>query len=439
MPIVNPKSYSRPGVNHRNYSQSLRPTDRSRRFEREDQITASGISVNLNEVMKVDTVLACVRVLAESMAALPFELLQEDDKSGSTEPAYDNPIYELMRWQPNEETTAYEFRLQLMVDALIRGTGYAQVRRTASGKIIDLWQLQARHMKVYRAPKSAGARRPAGRIIYCYTPAATEGSKKPASVLLESDEVLRIQVLPNGGLIACSLVELQRESIGASKASEQYASEFFANGGVVSGIVEVPEEMSEETYLRLKKDWETAHSAKGKRHGVPILEGGAKFNPIALNHEETQLLETRKFQRSTLAGIFRCPAHMINDLEKATFSNIEHQDLNFVKHTLRPWMTNWEQRCRLTLLTPAERKTLEFRHDDRDLLRGDFPTRMEGYSTGVMAGIFSPNDVRRAERMNTYPGGDDYFVNGTLVKVKDVGKVPPKDVSTIPDRPRRRD
>lgn len=427
------KNYSRTGLKAVNYSSSLRPTDRARRYERMGQLTASGIEVEPDNVMKVDTILACVRVIAESMAALPFELLTVD-KDGSVNPALDHPVYELLRWQPNDETTAYEYRLQIVADAIIWGTGYAQVRRDGRGRVVDTWQLQAKHMKPKRVPEKEG-----GRLVFIYSPAAVvgEGQQKPTEIMLELNEVLRLQVLPNGGIMASSIVDLQKEAIGASKASEQYASEFFANGGVVSGVLEVAEEMSEPSYERLKKDWKESHSAKGQRHGVPILEGGAKFNPIALNHEETQLLETRKFQRSTLAGLLRVPAHMINDLEKATFSNIEHQDLNFVKHTLRPWMTNWEQRCRMTFLSKEERKTLRFRHDDRDLLRGDFPTRMDGYSKAVMAGVFSPNDCRRMEHLNTFEGGDEYFVNGTLVNIKDVGKVPVEPTPPAPGSRKR--
>lgn len=427
--VATTKFYSRKGIGVRNYSESLRPSDRASRYSRNNRdgdITMAGIEVDKDEVLRVDTVLACVRVLAESMAALPFEL-HEVDKDGNYTEAKKLPLYELMRWQPNDETTAYELRLWMMIDAIIRGAGYAQVRRDGQNKIIDIWQLMARQMRPMRAPKADGPKRPVGRLIYTYSQCDASGKiQKNSQVLLEADEVLRVQVLPDGGLLSASLIDLQKEAIGASKASEMYSSEFFANGGVVSGVIEVAEEMGEPAYLRLKKDWKESHSNKGERHSVAILEGGAKFNPIALNHEETQLLETRKFQRSTLAGIFRVPAHMINDLEKATFSNVEHIDLAFVKHTLRPWMTNWEQRCRMTLLSLKEKATLCFRHNIGDLIRGDFPTRMDGYSKGVMAGVFSPNDCRRAEGLNSFVGGDQYFVNGTLVKIQDAGKVVPK-------------
>lgn len=417
--------YSR-GRSLTNYAEPIKAAERTRRYLRNGGMTSAGVEVTQDDVMQVDTILACVRVLSESLASLPLELLHKDDEDNVTR-AKDHPAYELIRWQPNEETTAYEMRLQMVQDAIIRGAGYAQVRRDGRGKILDLWTLQARWIKPQRAPKSKG-----GRLFYTYCPQVDGENAKDSEIMLEANEVLRIQVLPSGGLLHCSLIDLQRESIGAAKASEQYASEFFKNGGVVSGVIEVPEEMSEPAYKRLKADWNESHSQKGKRHGVPILEANAKFNPIALDHEETQLLETRKFQRSTLAGILRVPAHMINDLEKATFSNIEHQDLNFVKHTLRPWMTNIEQRCRLTLLTPAERKELYFKHNDRDLLRGDFPSRATAYSLLVNCGVMSPNDARLAEDMNRYEGGDVYLVNSTLV---DITKL--KDVTPRPAPPSR--
>lgn len=379
--------------------------------------TSSGVVICEDDVLTIDTILACVRVLGESMAALPFNLIRQENDN--RENATDLPLYDLMRNAPNDETTAYEMRLWMMFDACVRGRGFAQVLRNASGTIISLWPLEARRMRKRREKATQ-------RLVYVYMPA---GSSVKASddkgILLEADEVLEIQVLPGGGLLGQSIVSLQRECIGAAKAAEMYSSEFFANGGAVTGTLEVPKEMSEQAYLRLKKDWKAAHTARGKRHSVPILEGGAKFTALALNHEETQLLETRKFQRSSIAGLFRVPAHLINDMEKATFSNIEQQDLGFVKHALRPWMTNWEQRCNLTLLSKIDRLTLGFKHNDRDLLRGDFPSRMDGYGKGINAGVFSPNDCRRLEDLNPYPGGDVYLVNSTLVPIKNAGKVPP--------------
>jgi HK97 family phage portal protein len=218
---------------------------------------------------------------------------------------------------------------------------------------------------------------------------------------------------------------------------EDYSNEFFENGVVLSGTVEVPEELSDKAYERLKREWKEQHTNKGSRHRAPVLEGGATFKGLALNHEEAQLLETRKLKRSTLAGILRVPAHFINDLEKATFSNVEHLDISFVKHSLTPWMTNWEQRCRMSLLTEEERtrEQMEFAHDATKLLQGDFPSRMEGYGKAISNGVMSPNDARRKERMNPYKGGDVYLVQGALRDITKINEPVPAKATPAPVDP----
>lgn len=379
--------------------------------------TTSGNKITEDNVISIDVVFTCIRVLAESIATLPLSLMQKD-REGNTKKSVDHSLYELVRHEPNEELTSYELRFWMMVDALLRGRGVAQVLRDGSGKPIALWPLNAARLSSARVPGN-------GQVAHVYT--YVEGSETK-EVLLEDDEVLQLQFMPHGGLIGHVLVEDQRNSLGTAKGSEDYASEYFKNGGAISGMIEVPEELSEEAYARLKKDWKESHTAQGKRHGVPVLEGDAKFHPVSLNHEESQLLESRKYSRSTISGLFRIPAHLINDLEKATFSNIEHQDLGFAKHTLRPWMTNWEGRLRKTLLTAKEKSEgYYFKHNDRDLLRGDFKTRSEGYASLINAGVMSPNDARRAEDMNPYEGGDVYLVQGAL---RDINSppvpIPPK-------------
>lgn len=412
---------------------TMSQTARENWLLRYQEQTAAGTKVTEENALTIDTVLTCVRVLGESMAALPLDLMRregEDEKEKIVK-ATDHPAYRLIRKRPNPEMSAYEMRLWMMVDCLIRGRGVAQVQRNGLGEPIALWPLLARHLSPKRAPDD-------DRLVYTYSWVDGRGGQK--EILLEANEVLQIQMLPYGGLIGFTLIQLQREALGASKAAEAYSSEFFANGGAVTGVIEVPETLDEEAYQRLKKDWKDSHTRKGKRHGVPILEGDAKFHPLALNHEETQLLETRKFQRSTIAGLFRVPAHLINDLEKATFSNIEHQDLGFAKHSLRPWMTNWEQRCDMALLSEDEqaRDELFFKHDDRDLLRGDFPSRAAAYGTLINSGVMSPNDARRAEDMNPYEGGDVYLVQGALrdIRTPAVGTTP---APAVPQEPEEED
>ena len=368
----------------------------------------NAIDVDKDNALEMSDVLTCVRVLAESIACLPLCLYQKQDEGGYK--AYNHSLYELLRWQPNANMTSYDLRLWLMIDALLRGNGVAQVIRDTTGNVVELYPLFANKIKYHLMPD--------GTLHYVYPDPEDEEKE----LMLEQNEVLHIRTFSSGHLLSPSLIELSNDLLSGGKSSESYTREFFENGAVVSGVIEYPDEMDEETFQRLKADWSARYSGTGNRHKTPILEGGAKFSPMNLNHAESQMLESRKYTRSQIAGLFRVPAHLINDLEKATFSNIEHQDLGFVKHTLRPWLCNWEQKLRMTLLNDAEKPNYYFKHDTDDLLRGDLSSRYTAYSQGIQNGILSPNDVRKKEDEPIYEGGDKYFVNGALMPVTETSQ-----------------
>lgn len=362
-----------------------------------------GPDVDPDNALELSDILTCVRVLSESMASLPLDLYRRGERGG--EKARQHPLFDLLRWEPNPEMTSYDFRLWLFVDLFLRGNAAAQVIRDGSGKVLQIWPLYSAKLKAARSTR--------GALMFAYP-----HPEQKKDVPLAPAEVLLIKSFGSAEIFSPSIVSLAVDLLSGAKAAEDYTREFFANGTSVSGVIEFPAEMDDESFNRLKTDWEQAHTGTGKRHKTPILEGGAKFNPISLNHQETQLLESRKFTRAQIAGLFRVPAHLINDLEKATFSNIEHQDLGFVKHTLRPHMCNFEQRCRMTLLTADEKaEGYYFRHNTNDLLRGDLPSRMAAYSTGIQNGIYSPNDARRKEDEPAYDGGDTHFINAASVPV----------------------
>jgi HK97 family phage portal protein len=371
-----------------------------------------GPKVTPDNALSLSDIMTCVRVLAESMASLPLDLYKTTERGG--EKAREHPLFELLRWQPNPEMTSYELRLWMMIDALLRGTGCAQVIRNGEGEVLQIWPL-------FRS-KIEAMRTPSGELVFKYPdPDSSAGARK--YIWLEADEVLLLKAFGTAGVFAPSLIDLGHDLFSGAKAAEQYTQEFFTNGSAFSGTVEVPEVMDDETFERFKKDWDEAHSGEGKRHKTPILEGGAKFNPSKLNHQESQMIEARKFTRSQVAGYWRVPAHMINDLEKATFSNIEQQDLGFAKHSLRPWATNLEQRGRMTLLTADEKKQGYYlKHNFNDMLKGDLASRMTAYAQGVQNAIYSPNDVRRKEDEGTYDGGDTYFINSASVPVDEAAK-----------------
>ena len=360
-------------------------------------------AVDKDNALEMADVLTCVRVLAESVACLPLCIYAKDKDGGYK--ADSHPLFELLRWQPNANMTSYDLRLWLMIDALLRGNGVAQVIRDATGNVVELYPLFANKIKYHIMPD--------GTLHYTYP----DPDDEEKELMLEQNEVLHIRTFSSGHLLSPSLIEMGTDLFSGGKSAEAYTREFFENGSSVSGVIEYPDEMDEETFQRLKEDWSARYSGTGNRHKTPILEGGAKFSPMNLNHAESQMLESRKYTRSQIAGLFRVPAHLINDLEKATFSNIEHQDLGFVKHTLRPWLCNWEQKLRMTLLSDAEKPNYYFKHDTDDLLRGDLTSRFTAYSQGIQNGILSPNDVRRKEDEPIYDGGDAYFINSASVPV----------------------
>lgn len=365
--------------------------------------------VDPDNALELSDVLTCVRVLAESVACLPLCLYRREQSGGFKD--YDHPVFDLLRYSPNPEMTSYELRLHMMTDALIRGNGCAQIIRSASGVPLSIYPLYSHKLGFEYTPK--------GDLVYSYP----DPDQKDEKIYLKEEEVLLIKTFGTGSLLSPSLIEMSSDLMTGAKGAEEYTREFFANGTVVSGVIEYPQTMDDEQFSRLKQSWSESYSGSGNRHRVPVLEGGAAFKPLQISHTETQMLESRKYTRSQIAGLFRVPAHLINDLEKATFSNIEHQDLGFVKHTLRPWLCNWEQRLRLSLLTEGEKSSYYFKHDLNDMLRGDLPSRFTAYSQAIQNGILSPNDVRRLEDLPQVDGLDVYYANGALQPIGQPGEV----------------
>lgn len=204
-------------------------------------------------------------------------------------------------------------------------------------------------------------------------------------------------------------------------ATEEYGAAFFANGATPSGILEHPGVVKDPKALR--ESWTKGFSGKNK-HKVAILEEGMKYTPISIAPNEAQFLETRKFQINEIARIFRVPPHMVGDLEKSSFSNIEQQSLEFVKYTLDPQVKRFEQAMTRRLLSGNEKKKYYIKFNVDGLLRGDYQSRMNGYATARQNGWMSANDIRTLENLDLIPkedGGDLYLVNGNMLPLTKAG------------------
>jgi len=372
--------------------------------------TISGELVNERTSMQVAAVYACVRILAETVASLPLHVYR-NSTNGGREKAEDHPLYYLLHDEPNPDMTSFTFRETLMTHLLLWGNAYAQVVRNGYGQVIGLYPLLPNRMDVSRAPS--------GRLVYTYNRDGEEArpSKKTGDVELRQDEVLHIPGLGFDGIIGYSPIAMARNAIGLGMAAERYGANFFGNGGHPSGLLTHDGKISDPE--KLKADWAAAHGGMNSG-GVAVLEEAMKYQALSVPPEDAQFLETRKFQTAEIARIYRVPPHMIGDLEKATFSNIEHLSIDFAKFTIGPWCSRLEQGMRKSLLLPADRRVYGPGFNIDGLLRGDYKSRMEGYSIGRQNGFFSTNDIRSLENMDRIPqedGGDAYLVNGNMISL----------------------
>ena len=215
---------------------------------------------------------------------------------------------------------------------------------------------------------------------------------------------------------------MAKNAIGLAIATEEYGSKFFASGATPSGILEYPGTVKDPEKVR--DSWTRGFSGSGNAHKVAVLEEGMKYTPISISPEQAQFLETRKFQINEIARIFRVPPHMVGDLDKSSFSNIEQQSLEFVKYTLDPWVVRWEQSIQRTLLQDEEKTRYFVKFNLEGLLRGDYQSRMNGYATARQNGWMSANDIRELENLDRIPpesGGDLYLINGNMLPLDRAG------------------
>ena len=263
-----------------------------------------------------------------------------------------------------------------------------------------------------------------GQLYYIYHAYTDEvPGEKNQDIYFRKDEILHIPGLGFNGLVGFSPIAMMKNSLGTTLAVEKYGSSFFKNGAQPSGVLEHPGVLKDPQKIR--DNWTSVYGGTNNAHKVAVLEEGMQYKSISLPPEDSQFLSTRQFGVEEICRIFRVPPHMVQDLQRATFSNIENQSLNFVVHTLTPWLVRFEQAIIKDLLLTEEQDVLFPKFNVDGLLRGDYQSRMNGYATGISNGFLSPNDIHRLENMDLIPaeeGGDDYYLNGGYVKLRDAGK-----------------
>ena len=366
----------------------------------------SGVAVSESNSTQCSAVFGCVRILSETVASLPLITYRRLERG--KERALDHPLYFLLHDQPNSEMTSFTFREMMMAFLLLRGNFFGEIVRNMRGDPIEIWPLLPYKMDVKRVDDE---------LVYKYT--KPDGKQ----IIIPKRNILHIPGLGFDGALGKSVISYAREAIGLSLALEEFGSRFFSGGTNVGGVVEHPQALSDKAYKRLKDELKEKYEGLGKSHRLLILEEGMKYAKTVIPPNDAQFIESRRFQVEEIARMFMVPLHLLQDLTHATFSNVEHLDIGFVVHTMRPWLVRVEQGILKDLYDPEDRKKhfSEFLVDG--LLRGDTATRFQAYATAIQNGIYSPNDVLELENRNPYEGGDTHFIALNMQSVEQVGEL----------------
>ncbi|RKN86751.1 phage portal protein [Paenibacillus ginsengarvi] len=376
--------------------------------------TLSGVHVNDETAMRVTAYWAAVKIIAETIASLPLNVYQA--KGDERVRAPNHPLYEVLHFQANPEMPAYTFRETFQGHICNWGNGYSFIDRNGAGQVSALWPLLPDRTRPDRDEQ--------GNLIYWTLLPKTNEPRR-----LDAFDVLHIPGFGFDGVVGYNPIKLAQEAIGLSIASEEFGAAFFGNGATPSGVIEYPAALSDKALENYKKEARSAYQGLSNAHKLMILEEGLKYHQVTIPPDAAQFLETRKFQIAEIARIFRVPLHMLQELDRATNNNIEHQSIEFVVHTIRPWLVRWEQYLRMKLLSQRERRLgfyAEFNVEG--LLRGDTKSRFEAYGVALDKGWMSPNEVRRKENENPYPGGDAYRVPLNTAKVNPDGSTSTEEV-----------
>jgi len=353
----------------------------------------AGVYISPDKALNLTAVYACVRIIAESIAQLPIILYERQNENKKA--ASENPKYTLLHDKPNNEQTPFEFKEMFVGHAALRGNSFAGIEYTTTGDIANLIPLNPAKMEVKREN---------GIIIYIYTDELGKQIKYPA------DRIWHFKGLSRDGIVGLSPISLFRESLGLTKAAEDYAAQYFGNNAVPGAVLKHPQTLKESARKNLKES--LAEYASSRRHETLVLEEGMSWEQIGISNKDSQFLESRNFQIEEICRMFNVPSILIHHPDKAsTYASAEQFALNFVKYCILPWCKRFEQSANRALLTESEQEKYFYEFKLDSLLRGDTKSRYDAYAVGRQWGWLSANDIRRFENLDEIDNGDEYITN----------------------------
>ena len=371
--------------------------------------SGSGVRVTQDSALAFSAVWAAVRILSESVAQLPINLIQREENGDKTKRT-DHFLYNIIHNKPNEYMTNYTFIQKIMYDLCVGGNSYVKIERNGSGRPVALYpiNLQDIEFRVY------------DEKYYYYNTETGES--------LEYEEILHFKIMSQDGMIGQSPIDTCANSISWGLALEQYGNSYFSNGAKVSGVLQTDRALSTEAIDRLRNSFDQNYSKIGDAQKTLILEEGLKFNTISLSNEASQFLASRQFSIEEIARIFNIPPHLLRDLSKSSFNNIQEQSREFVQYSLMPYLSMIEQEMTTKLFKKAEQGKLFIEFNTNALLRGNPKERAEYYRTMLNIGAMTINEVRQKENMNVVSEGDNLFMQLNMATVEQIVQGAPDEV-----------
>jgi HK97 family phage portal protein len=369
---------------------------------------ASGLRVTPRTSLQSAAMWACVRVISETVATLPFSVYRRLEPRGK-EVATDHAAHYLLHDAPNEEITSVEFWEVIVAHALTFGNGFARIEWDSKMSPAGLYLMQPEWVTVERDRQTAVK-------FYRYRAPGKE------EVILFDDEVLHIPGLGYDGLTGYSPVTLHRRTLELAQSTDEYLLKFLTNNARPGMYISHPGKLSDAAAKNIRESWAAIHAGLQNAGKPGVLEEGMRVETVGSIAKDMEFLAMRKFQTEEIARIYRVPLHMIQSLDRSTNNNIEHQSIDFVMHTIRPWCRRIEARANRTLFGPREGKWYFSEFNLEGLLRGDSKGRAEFYASLRNIGAITANEIREKENMNPIEGGDALLVQGAMIPIDQAGQ-----------------
>lgn len=345
--------------------------------------------ISADDATKISSVYACISLLSQTIGTLPFALYERTSKGAQK--AINHPLTRLCEVAPNDKMNAVTFLQSLVYNTLLYGNGFIEPIRARNGKILELKLLKSKNVSIntdfdrYEVTNNNGVR------YYKYS------------------ELVNIMFQPSeNGIKGLTPISSCQASLNISNSLDKNAAALFKNGAIPSGVLEFPNQLTDEQYTKLSRALNSDYNG-ANAYSTMLLDAGAKFHPISMSNADAQFIELKNFQVADIARIFRVPPHLIGDLSRATFDNAEQLKITFADSTIRPLCECIEAAFNHRLLTPKEQGEYYFKFNLDGLLRGDVKTRFEAYNLGRNMGVYSANDIRKKEDLNEIENGDIYL------------------------------